>query len=536
MIVRVQCVDMKSPFIMVIFGATGDLAQNKLFPALLSLFKAGHLGDPSSAKASEGKGKFYIVGFARRQFTDEEYRQMIHDNWRIGANDQELWQSFAKNIYYQQGLFDEVTGYNELIDKLNNFDREVGACITRIFYLATPPDNYLKILSHLHETKLSEGCGPAFTKASAAAKAMADKTEGQQEIDKSQWTRLAIEKPFGKDLENAMQLDKKLAEMFEEKQIYRVDHYLAKETVQNMIAFRFANSIFEPVWNKEHIDHVQITFAEKSGVGNRGKFFDGVGMLRDVAQNHLLQLLATVAMEQPLSFSKESVRDSRANAIKAIRQIPPPQVSDYVVRGQYRGFTEEKNVAKDSTTETFVAMKLFVDTDRFKGVPFYLRAGKKMARDVVDIKIVFIQTCHLLFKEYGCPEVGNVLTIRIQPNEGIGIRVIAKRPGQKVSLDTVDLKFSYSEVFEERSIEAYEKLLLDILSGDQMLFNRSDELESSWRLISGILEGWSSAKPRTGRYGTKQNNNESDLPIYTPGTWGPKEAEKLLEKDGKKWF
>ena len=304
-----------SPFVIVIFGATGDLAQHKLIPALFSLYKSGELGK-----------KFYIVGFARRSFSDDEYRTMLKDE--LGADD-EAWLEFNKNIYYQQGLFDEEKGYKDLISKLNAFDQEIGACITRLFYLATPPDHYEGILQNLHDTKLSEGCGQGSEK----------------------WTRLAIEKPFGKDLETARRLDKKLAHIFEERQIYRVDHYLAKETVQNMIAFRFANSIFEPLWNKEYVDHIQITFAQEKGIGKR-RPFDDIGMLRDVAQNHLLQLLATVAMEQPTSFTREGVRDSRANAIKAIRLLQPSDVPQFVTRGQYAGYLAEKGVAPDSKTDT----------------------------------------------------------------------------------------------------------------------------------------------------------------------------------------
>jgi glucose-6-phosphate 1-dehydrogenase len=488
-----------SPFVIVIFGATGDLAQHKLFPALFSLYKEGRLGNPTSPEASRGKGDFFIVGFARRSFSDDEYRQMLGEE--LGLSKDKQWLKFIKNIYFQQGLFDDKEGYENLIVKLNEFDKKIGACITRLFYLATQPVNYKMILQNLSETKLSEGCGQGSEK----------------------WTRLAIEKPFGKDLETARELDRKLSSVFEERQIYRVDHYLAKETVQNMIAFRFANSIFNPVWNKEHIDHVQITFAEKKGIGARGKFFDGIGMLRDVAQNHLLQLLAAVAMEQPKSFTKESVRDERAAAIKAIRVIKPSEISSYVIKGQYHGYRDERDVSPASKTDTFTAMKLFVDTPRFKDVPFYLRAGKKMAEDRVDIKIVFKQTCHLLFREYGCPEVGNVLIIRIQPNEGIGIRAIIKKPGQNVSLDTVELKFSYNEEFKQRKIDAYEKLLLDILAGDQMLFNRSDELDSSWQLISNILKGWS-------------DKRSDSISQYDESTWGPIEANMLIEKDGRKWL
>lgn len=476
-----------SPFVIVIFGATGDLAQHKLLPALFSLYKQDALGK-----------EFFIVGFARRPFTDDEYRQMLGEE--LDVHHDEKWKEFAKNIYYQQGIFDQKDGYEVLIKKLNGFDQKIGACITRLFYLATPPDNYESILQYMNSTKLSEGCGQGSEK----------------------WTRLAIEKPFGKDIETARNLDKKLGEIFEEKQIFRVDHYLGKETVQNMIAFRFANSIFEPVWNKEHIDHVQITLSEKKGIGKRGKFFDGVGILRDVGQNHLLQLLATVAMEQPKSFERESVRDARAHAITAIKPIRAADVSTQVVRGQYEGYTKEKDVVTGSQTQTYLAMKLFVDTPRFEGVPFYLRAGKKLTEDVVDIKIVFRQTCHLLFKEAGCPEIGNVLTIRIQPDEGISLRVIAKKPGTKLALDTVTMNFSYHQAFGGHGADAYEKVLLDIMAGDQMLFNRSDELESSWQLISNILDGWSKEKQK--------------VSLYQEGSWGPKKANELIEKDGRKWL
>lgn len=485
---------MTSPFVLILFGATGDLARNKLFPALYSLFQKNLLGE-----------KFYIVGFARRPFSDEQFRQFVAEEIRVDAPTVNLsWEAFSKNIYYQQGLFDEAKGYEELIPRLNKFDEEIGACITRMFYLATPPDNYSNILNFLQKTELSEGCGQGSDK----------------------WTRLAIEKPFGKDLTTARQLDKKLSEIFEERQIYRVDHYLGKETVQNMIAFRFANGIFEPVWNKNYIDHVQITFSEKKGILDRGQFFDGVGILRDVAQNHLMQLVAAVTMEQPKSFNKEAVRDARAAAIKAIQPILAGDVAKYVARGQYEGYREEKDVAKDSTTETFVAMKFFVNTPRFSGVPFYIRVGKMMEKDMVEIKIVFIQTCHILFKEYGCPEEGNVLTIRIQPDEGIGLRVIAKTPGGKLSLSTVDMKFTYKEEFGGKVDDAYEKVLLDILSGDQMLFNRSDELESSWHFIEHILNGWVH----------EQQTHNWQIPVYQPGTMGPKAANDLIEKDGKKWL
>lgn len=478
---------MIGPFVLVIFGATGDLAQHKLIPALFALYKKKQLGSD-----------FHIVGFARRSLSDEAYAHMLGDELEFHKDPE--WQSFAKQISYQQGLFDEREGYEQLIKKLNTFDKKVGACITRLFYLATPPDNYEPILNHLHETKLSEGCGQGS----------------------SQWTRVVIEKPFGKDLATARNLDKKLAAMFDEKQIFRVDHYLGKETVQNMLAFRFANSVFEPVWNSQYLDHVQITWAEKEGIGKRGKFFDGVGMLRDVMQNHLLQMMATVTMEQPKSFEKEAIRDARANAIKAIKRLSPQESAKSVVRGQYTGYKQEKNVAPDSKTETFVAMKLFVDTPRFEDVPFYVRAGKKMPHEVMEISLVFVQKCHILFKEYGCPEIGNVLTIRIQPDEGISLRMIAKKPDTKLSLETVNMSFSYHQSFGGHGGDAYEKVLLDILTGDQMLFNRSDELESSWQLISTILKGLDQEK--------------TPLTDYPQGSWGPQAAEELITKDGRTWL
>lgn len=482
-------VSFTNPFVLIIFGATGDLARNKLFPSLFSLFKRGELSPDAC-----------IVGFSRREITTEEFVNLIKQQLenQVGYSE-ELWEKFSKLLTYQKGMFDEEQGYTQLIQTLNTFDEKKGACITRIFYLATQPDNYESILSYLKSTKLSEGCGQGSDK----------------------WTRIAIEKPFGKDLDTAKMLDGQLADIFEERQIFRVDHYLGKETVQNILAFRFANGIFEPMWHKEFIDHVQITFAETKGITGRGMFFDGVGILRDVTQNHLLQLVAAVAMEQPKSFMKESVRDARAEAIAALRMIGPEDVSEMVVSGQYEGYREEEHVGVHSDTESFVALKLFVDTPRFQDVPFYIRAGKMMPENLVEIKIVFRATCHILFKEYGCPEIGNVLTIRIQPDEGIGLRVIAKKPGTALKLETVDMQFSYQEEFGEKGVDAYEKLLVDILMGDQMLFNRSDELQSSWEFITNILKGWEKQK---------------EVLSYTKSMWGPTKAQELIEKDGRKWL
>ncbi len=480
---------MSSPFVIVLFGATGDLVKNKLIQALFALFQSHELPED-----------FWIVGFARRPFSNEEFAELFKGDILARHDDKESWGNFVKHLSYQQGNFDEEWGYATLVEKLKKLDEQMGACITRIFYLATPPQNYDAILDNLVSSKLSEGCGQGSTK----------------------WTRIAIEKPFGKDLDTARALDKKLADTFEERQIFRVDHYLGKEAVQNLLVFRFANGIFDPIWNNEYIDHVQITLAEKKGIGFRGKFFDGVGTLRDVGQNHLMQLIAAVAMEMPHSFSQEGVRDTRAKAIESITCIEPEQVEERVVRGQYEGYTDEKDVAENSQTETYVAMKFFVNTPRFAYVPFYVRAGKEMAEDLVQISIVFKQTCHILFKEVGCPEEGNILTIRIQPDEEISLKMIAKTPGSTLALEPVDMHFKYSEQFGKRGPDAYEKVLGDIIKGDQMLFNRSDELESSWTFIEKILKGWE-----------KEYTPVFD---YKKGSWGPKAADELLEKDGKKWI
>jgi glucose-6-phosphate 1-dehydrogenase len=465
--------NLKSPFVMIIFGATGDLSHTKLIPGLLSLFNKNMLPE-----------EFFIIGYSRRKYSDDEFKSSFGEE-----STKEGWEEFSKHLYYQQGTFEKEEGYEKLIEKLNGIDRQIGACITRFFYLATPPQHYSDILDKLVQTKLSEGCGQGSNK----------------------WTRVVIEKPFGKDLKTAKDLELKLSSIFEEKQIFRVDHYLGKETVQNMLAFRFANGIFEPVWNKNHIDHVQITWEEKEGLENRGNFFDGVGMLRDVVQNHIMQLISAVAMEQPRSFTKEDVRNERAKVAEVVEIA-----EGGAVLGQYEGYSDEPEVEKGSKTETFAALKLNVNTKRLSGVPFYLRAGKKMEKDLITISVVFIQTCHILFKEYGCPEIGNVITFRIQPDEGITLRTIAKQPGAKLKLGSVNMKFNYKDDFGTSGLDAYEKILLDIFAGDQILFSRSDEIQNSWNLLENV--------PR------------KNLVKYAAGSFGPKEADELMERDGKKWL
>lgn len=481
--------ELKSPFVMIIFGATGDLTRTKLIPGLFSLYKEKMLPED-----------FSIIGFSRRELSDEEFSNLFEQQI-----EDDQWGNFSEHLYYQSGTFEEEKGYQELINKLKKIDERMGACITRFFYLATPPSHYEDILNKLVSTKLSEGCGPHFAEASRGK-------QGSQN-----WTRVIIEKPFGRDLETAKALEEKLSKIFDEKQIFRVDHYLGKETIQNMLAFRFANGIFEPVWNKNHIDHVQITFAETKGINNRGNFFDGIGILRDIVQNHVMQMLSAVAMEQPRSFTKDDVRNERAKVVAAVSLAPGSQI----IRGQYKGYLDEKAVVPGSQTETFAAMKLHVNTPRFENVPFYIRAGKKMEKEVIEISVVFIQTCHILFKEYGCPEIGNVITFRIQPNEGISLRFIAKKPGAKLALEPVTMKFNYKEGFGTLGLDAYEKILLDIFSGDQILFSRSDEISNSWNLLDSVFKNW---------------NKEKSIPVYSEGGWGPEAANELIEKDGKKWI
>lgn len=500
---------MESPFILVLFGATGDLAKNKLLPSLFALFIKQQL--PSN---------FFIYGFARREMTNKQFGDFFKKDILHSIPEEEkedAWDEFAKHLFYQGGLFDEEMGYVELGKKLHALDEKMGACVTRVYYLATPPSNYESILQNLVSSKLSEGCGSHFAKAPRDKQGSLRVETGERGL-----VRIAIEKPFGKDLETAKALDMQLSKIFDEQQIFRVDHYLGKETVQNLLIFRFANGIFDPIWNKEYIDHVQITWSEKKGIGSRGKFFDGVGMLRDVGQNHLMQLIAAASMEMPRSFSKEGVRDVRAKAIKDLICIEPNEVASRVVRGQYKGYLDEKNVAPNSQTETFVAMKFFVNSERFRDIPFYVRAGKGMEENVVAIHIVFKQTCHILFREIGCPEDGNVLSIRIQPNEGVSLKIIAKTPGSKLLLSPTNMHFNYNEQFGTQGTDAYEKVLTDIVTGDQMLFNRSDELEASWAFIEKIIKGWGASKMAV-------------LP-YESGSDGPDAAKKLIEQDGKKWI
>jgi glucose-6-phosphate 1-dehydrogenase len=489
-----------SPIVVVIFGATGDLTHRKLMPALYRLYADGAI--------SPG---IQVIGVGRRDYTDD----MFCDEMKTAvarANpagfDETVWRGLCGNLHYVSGHFEENDLYRRLISTLEGIDRQYKACVPRFLYLATPPAHYETILTHINENDLSHGCRP-----------VGDDPSGFGE------TRILIEKPFGRDLETSQHLDDLLSTMFVERQIYRIDHYLGKETVQNILAFRFGNGMFEPTWNREFIDHVQITVSETLGIEGRGAFYDGVGALRDIVQNHILQMLALTAMEQPKSLTADAIRNARAEVLKHLTPISDADIPSSTVRGQYRGYTAEPNVDPASTTETFVAVKAFVDTPRWQGVPFYLRTGKRLTAAATEISIHFNKpVCTDETCLYSPRQVKhNVLAIRIQPHEGIFLRLMVKQPGFGTDLATTVMSYGYEEAFAGRlNPDAYERLLLDVIRGDQTLFARSDDVRASWKFVTGILTAWERIKP--------------PLHVYEAGTMGPAEADGLLDRDDRSWY
>lgn len=489
--------------IITIFGASGDLTKRKLMPALFDLFRKDLLPP-----------NFAVLGVGRTTlFDDETFREKMAvevKNYISGKplNQQEL-HNFLTHVYYHPMDSGNTEDYPQFKQKLAKINDLVQADGNYIYYLATTPGLYERITSHLGTYKLNqEGTG-----------------EG--------WKRIVFEKPFGFDFQSARALNKHIQNIFSEDQVYRIDHYLGKETVQNILAFRFANGIFEPLWNRNYIHHVEVTAAESIGVENRGNYYEGAGALRDMVQNHLLQVIATIAMEPPAKFSAEAIRNEKVKIFQSLCPITPPQVSERVVRGQYiesdipgtkpAAYRDEKNVADDSMTETFVALKLFIDNWRWGDVPFFVRTGKRLPARMTEVAIHFKKTPHRLFtSEFTMMEEDNQLVIRIQPNEGILLRFGMKTPGAGFQIKSVDMDFHYKDLGDVEIPEAYERLLLDCIQGDATLYARSDAVEACWSFITPILEAWR-GNPNIGLYG------------YPAGSWGPQEASRLFAETGEDW-
>lgn len=491
------------PCILVIFGATGDLTARKLLPALYNLNKEGLL--PSH---------FACVGFARREKKHEDFRQEMYESVdhfsRTKPIDNELWKTFSEQLYYLPSEFHDDQAYEKLNALLKELDEKHGTKGNRVFYLSTQPSFFPLIIEKLNQHHLIYKPGEIQDK----------------------WSRVIIEKPFGEDLTSAQGLQREITKHLDESQIYRIDHYLGKETVQNLLVFRFSNPLFEAIWNNRHIDNIQITVAEEIGIGSRGRFFEEAGMLRDIVQNHMMQLLSLVGMEPPSSAKAEAIHNEKVKVIESIRSIPPHKIEDFVIRGQYGpgfingeavlGYRQEQNVNPSSAVETYVALELFIDNWRWAGVPFYLRAGKRLPKRATEIAITFKAAPGFIFQEMGHTIEQNVLVIRIQPNEGISLKINCKVPGINSPIQPVKMDFQYSSYFGSAPPEAYERLILDCMSGDNTLFARADEVLASWKLFTPILDYWHEQKP-------------TNFPNYASGTWGPVAANSMLERSGRKW-
>lgn len=456
------------PTIFIILGITGDLAGRKLLPALLGLYVKKQL-----------PAKFAIVGFSRRPFTREEFRAFVRGHMHIkpGQYKEEEVKHFIDHMYYEQGNFDSAESYAQLAQRLQNIDDNFGNCSNKLFHLSTPPSLYESIFTHLHKSGLTIPCG---------------KDEG--------WTRILVEKPFGNDIETAKKLDKKLGELFDENQIFRIDHYLAKEALQNILSFRFANSLFEPLWNKNHIDKVHIKLMEKIGVGSRGAFYDPIGALKDVGQNHVLQMLAVIAMEPPAKLDAVNIRRERAKVISRLETISPRNITTRAVRGQYEGYRYETGVKEHTQTETYFRIESYINNARWKNVPFFLESGKEMSEQKTEINIYFKNDKN--DKTY--EDRQNVLTFRIQPDELIKIGFWVKTPGFSMDVEPKVLKFKYSD-YPTHSVlpDAYEHVLYDAIIGDQTLFTSTDEVLYAWKYITSILSSWNSVPLSIYKKGSK---------------------------------